>query len=141
LAVATPLAVHGQTVISTGVAGTGCTGFAWNIHFGMGPDGKPQLTAYPAITRIAPDSPAAAQGFAIGDTLVAVNGADMLTARRPFDLAPGTEITVGVKRGSEPKDIKLVLGRRTAVAQQLAYSSADSAQAPRMLCVPQPRTP
>jgi membrane-associated protease RseP (regulator of RpoE activity) len=141
VAVATPLAIHAQVISQAAVAGTGCTGFAWNIHFAMGSDGNPQLTAYPAITKIEPDSPAAAHGFAVGDTLVAVNGADMLTARRPFDLAPGTEITVGVKRGSEPKDIKLVLGRRTAVAQSLAYSSADSASTPRMLCVPQSRTP
>jgi C-terminal processing protease CtpA/Prc len=63
---------------------------------------------------VAPGSPAAAAGIAVGDKITAVDGMDATNLSRAdfFDMvrrAPGTRLSLRVLRGSASRDVVLVL--------------------------------
>jgi membrane-associated protease RseP (regulator of RpoE activity) len=68
------------------------------------------------VDRIDPGGPAASSGLAIGDRLVAIDGAalqGMLPEGALFLLGnhrPGTTVTLGIERGGVPQTFKIVIG-------------------------------
>jgi predicted metalloprotease with PDZ domain len=64
------------------------------------------------ITEVEEGSPAAAAGFVVGDSIMAVDGRDAMVAPRPnfHQLSPGTEYVVRVRRGTGEVDLILVPG-------------------------------
>ena len=69
-----------------------------------------------AVKKVLPDSPAAKAGFQVGDVLVAMNGVEINDANKDKlkavkkNLAPGSDVTYTIKRGTYSKDLTATLG-------------------------------
>lgn len=77
-----------------------------------GADGSPRWAAYPVIRSVAPDSPAAQAGLAVGDSIITVNNVDAHTPRILDAKEGGEKFAIRVRRGSEYLDFSLVATRR-----------------------------
>ena len=88
----------------------GCRGhlMAWKTEV---PGGR--RLAYPVVTKVEAGAPAARAGLAVGDTIVAVGGIDVMTGT-PLELrmAVGDTVQLRVHRAGRAQDLALVLGRR-----------------------------
>lgn len=82
------------------------------------------------VIEVRPDSPADKGGLKVDDVIVALNGKEMrgLNWLRStvLKLAPGTEITLTVKRGEEELEIKVTLGERPAVTPPTAAPTKEA---------------
>jgi len=82
------------------------------------------------VIEVRPDSPADKGGLKVDDVIVALNGQAMpgLNWLRStvLKLAPGTEITLTVKRGEEELEIKVTLGERPAVTPPTAEATKEA---------------
>ncbi len=90
--------------------------------------GTPLFTGYPTVTGVEPGSPAAKAGVRTGDVLLSFNSHDMrgsAFALRDW-LRPGTTFLVRLRRDSETRDVRGVVGRRPAGFEErveLAWST------------------
>jgi serine protease Do len=68
------------------------------------------------IERVSPDSPAAKAGFKEGDVVVRWGGVPVASARQlarvVAEAAPGRQVKVDVRRGSEPMTLQVVVGEK-----------------------------
>lgn len=73
-----------------------------------------QFIAYPRIVDVAPGSPAAQAGIAVGDSLLELGATDVTRGNVRFDawLKPGVKLPVVVRRGGERKAMSLVVAKR-----------------------------
>lgn len=55
-------------------------------------------TSYPVVTAVRPGSPAARGGLQVGDTLVAIDGHDLLEHPRPLDFPLGSQVGLRLRR-------------------------------------------
>jgi S1-C subfamily serine protease len=82
------------------------------IHFGgawtFGADGKPRWADYPKIQALDPNSPGAKAGLAVGDAIVAVNGADSREGKILAAKEPGQTFVVRVRRGEDLHEYTVV---------------------------------
>jgi S1-C subfamily serine protease len=79
---------------------TPVTGFT----FGMRP-GQGNSYTYPFVESIVPGSAAEAAGLMVGDTIISVDGRDMLHGQLFPVKVPGTRYVMLVRRGSEEMEI------------------------------------
>ena len=88
----------------------GCRGFGYGGNFDMTFNVWEHL---PVIRDIYPGTPGALAGLQAGDSLVTVNGSDMLYPPRRglWRQPPGTRYHVRVKRGAQVLDLVMVYGR------------------------------
>ncbi|MEP6619711.1 MAG: PDZ domain-containing protein [bacterium] len=94
----------------------GFTGLSWGAPITTGPDGAPKWATYPVIRGVAPDSPAAKAGLAVGDSIVTVNDVDARTPRILDAKEGGEKFSIRVRRGGEYLDFAIVATRKaTAV--------------------------
>jgi hypothetical protein len=100
-------------------AATGDAGFGWKYDFGSSPvvmrPGDPpsrRSPVYPSVDGVRRGSPAARAGLVTGDVILSSNGVD----GREYPLLPdsraGAAYTFHIRRGSEERDVRLVLGPR-----------------------------
>jgi hypothetical protein len=94
----------------------GFAGFSWEYDLSAHPldvSGGPRYSGpavYPRVRRILPGSPAEQAGLRVGDVVLSSNGVD--ASERPLmrDSHPGAEYTFRVHRGSEEREVHLVVG-------------------------------
>lgn len=100
----------------------------------LGVDLEKTETGHPQITRVHPGSPAEAAGLKVGDTLLAVNGADYTKenkealAKAKEALTPGAEATYLIARQGEKAKVVAKLGAvpREVMAQWIGEHILDS---------------
>lgn len=82
------------------------------------------------VIEVRAESPADKAGVKVDDVIVALNGEAMpgLTWLRStvLSLAPGTEVTLTVKRGEEEIEITVTLGERPAVTPPTAEATTEA---------------
>ncbi len=85
---------------------SGYTGLSFSVKATTTPDGK-YHAGYSQVAGVETGSPAQKAGFAVGDVMVAVNGADTLDAAALF-FAAKKRYVVRVRRGDEEQELILV---------------------------------
>jgi hypothetical protein len=85
--------------------------------------------AYPLIAAVDPSSPADRAGVLRGDTLLALNGTDVIDHLFSFNklLVPGEKITMKVRRLGDAKEFRIVVGERPAYVVQRWPAPAPAA--------------
>lgn len=96
------------------------------------------------VVRVVDGSPAAAAGVQAGDRVLALDGARVFEAddlgRALEPLAPGSPVTLRVRRGEEVRDVRLVLDRgETPVVARAEPAESPARRQPRAEPQPQPR--
>jgi len=95
-------------------------GISYSIKPAMAPDGSMRLAEHPAITAVAPGSPAAKVGIAVGDVILSANGVDALDPKALFGEA-GKVYVLRIRRGSEVREFTV---------QSTASPGAEATSAP-----------
>lgn len=79
-----------------------------------------RFLTYPRISLVEPSSPAEAAGIRVGDTLVAMNGVDVLEREISLTkmLVPDAQLLVRLRREGSPRELKVTVGRAPAYVVQ-----------------------
>ena len=79
-----------------------------------------RFLAYPRISLVEPSSPAERAGIRVGDTLVAMNGVDVLEREISLTkvLVPDEALGVRLRREGDQRDVKVTVGRMPAYVFQ-----------------------
>ena len=100
--------------------------------------------AYPLIASVDPSSPAERAGVLRGDTLIALNGTDVVDHLFSFTklLVPDEKVTMKVRRQGDAKEFRIVVGEAPAYVVQRLPFRPFSGYAPevRVGAVPVPRS-
>jgi membrane-associated protease RseP (regulator of RpoE activity) len=112
--------------------GAGCIGFSTGWALGGSAEG-PVAVAHPTVTRLSAGGPGVGAGLAVGDTILSIDGKDAMTTDGLFGgYVPGTALALRVKRGTEVRELRLVVGRVVdASAEALAYDSTGQSRSTR----------
>lgn len=79
-----------------------------------------RFLAYPKISLVEPSSPAERAGIRVGDTLLAMNGTDVLEREISLSrlLVPDEQLMVRLRRDGNARDLKVTVGRAPAYVVQ-----------------------
>lgn len=90
------------------------------------------VESYPIVSYVQAGSPAGVAGLRVGDTLVTMDGVDLMQATLPKRrFAVGDTIRLSVRRTEGKKDVALVLGRRDSTARDAEGRRVCRPVAPR----------
>jgi membrane-associated protease RseP (regulator of RpoE activity) len=99
------------------------------------PEDRPEVIRflqYPKIASVDPASPAERAGLAIGDTLMAMNGTDVVENSIALSkmLVPNEKMTVKVRRDGDAKEFRVIVGEAPAyVARRVSPMPAVAPEA------------
>ena len=118
--------------------GAGCLGFS-HLNSTVSPTGEAVLTGYPVVTRTTPSGPAISADIHVGDTIVAINGEDLMKRGRIPMLTPGATAIVTVRR-NKVRDHRVTVGSLAQDENQpVRRDSSGTVLPPFRVCRSAPR--
>lgn len=127
---ATPRMTYAYTVRQHGYLGVSFDGP--NAEDLRGGERIIRFFAYPKIALVEPSSPAERAGIRAGDTLLAMNGLDVVEKEISLTrmLVPDEALAVRLRREGAVRDVKVTVGRPPAYVQNRWTSPVMAAEAP-----------